>query len=454
MGAALTYLEKPRKDPHIESFCPEGAEEKFEIAVGSMQGWRRSMEDAHCFDYEDSILITGVFDGHGGKGVALFVAARLPKLLRSFKSYQEKNYSLAIHECFLALDVELRTEIGHKEVERLHNLPNVDDNEDQEEETIIMDLESLVEIFLDIQEENPNDPDYVPLFTLRNDVDIAKVLRKASKPDGEDPLHQIFEGKLVDKLKPIPGKKGTYNVPLSLVFLFIDKEVSPFGQGCTATVALIDFNENKIYCGNAGDSRTVLCRNRVNYDLSVDHKPWMADERARIKEAGGKVEGRGDNSRVQGDLNLSRAIGDLRYKTNTEISQELQIISVMPDIRVRQISSKDDYLILACDGIWDKFSNSSAVKFINDRIDYSLATAIEETFNEAICKNIESSDYTGCDNMTLMIIKFHQNYLQNLPDNVHESPLPMDPIMFGPHSNKRKPKDEDSSSHKKKSKLN
>ena len=35
----------------------------------------------------------------------------------------------------------------------------------------------------------------------------------------------------------------------------------------------------------------------------------------------------GGVTRVNGNLNLSRAIGDLRYKSNAEISPEKQIIS-------------------------------------------------------------------------------------------------------------------------------
>ena len=58
---------------------------------------------------------------------------------------------------------------------------------------------------------------------------------------------------------------------------------------------------------NAGDSRCVLCRGGVAVDLSHDHKPEDDPERQRIENAGGRVTADG---RVNGGLNLSRAIGE------------------------------------------------------------------------------------------------------------------------------------------------
>ena len=80
--------------------------------------------------------------------------------------------------------------------------------------------------------------------------------------------------------------------------------------GCTATVALITPAE--IYCCNAGDSRTVLSKGKQAIDLSKDHKPDDVDERRRIYAANGVVE----DSRVNGMLALSRALGDFEYKNN------------------------------------------------------------------------------------------------------------------------------------------
>lgn len=81
--------------------------------------------------------------------------------------------------------------------------------------------------------------------------------------------------------------------------------------GCTANVTLI--YKNTIYCANAGDSRCVLSVEGELFPLSEDHKPEDEIELKRIKDAGGEV----TNGRVNGNLNLSRALGDLEYKKNT-----------------------------------------------------------------------------------------------------------------------------------------
>ncbi len=67
--------------------------------------------------------------------------------------------------------------------------------------------------------------------------------------------------------------------------------------------------------GCSGDSRSVLCRGGEAVPLSQDHKPNMAGERARIEGAGGRV----SIGRVNGDLAVSRALGDFPFKCNKSL---------------------------------------------------------------------------------------------------------------------------------------
>lgn len=57
--------------------------------------------------------------------------------------------------------------------------------------------------------------------------------------------------------------------------------------------------------------------------------------------------------RVNGSLNLSRALGDMEYKRSRNLPPEQQMVTAMPDIKVIDLQKGDDFLILACDGIWD-----------------------------------------------------------------------------------------------------
>jgi hypothetical protein len=58
------------------------------------------------------------------------------------------------------------------------------------------------------------------------------------------------------------------------------------------------------------------------YDLSVDHKPNNITEITRIRAAGGFVNSMG---RVNGNLNLSRSLGDLKYKQLKHLPVEAQV---------------------------------------------------------------------------------------------------------------------------------
>lgn len=95
--------------------------------------------------------------------------------------------------------------------------------------------------------------------------------------------------------------------------------------GCTAVVVAV--HGSLVVCANAGDSRAVLCRGGTAVPLSEDHKPRNPLENRRITAAGGWVNKEG---RVNDNLNLSRAIGDLEYKQDFAIPPSAQIISGEP----------------------------------------------------------------------------------------------------------------------------
>jgi protein phosphatase 1G len=50
-------------------------------------------------------------------------------------------------------------------------------------------------------------------------------------------------------------------------------------------------------------------------EMSYDHKPDHEKEKNRVKNAGGFI----SDGRINGNLNLSRAMGDLEYKRNTDL---------------------------------------------------------------------------------------------------------------------------------------
>jgi protein phosphatase 1G len=434
MGASLTYLRKPQTKPHIEHVDIPG---RAKVATGSIQGWRRSMEDAHMavYDKDNDVLILGVFDGHGGKGVAQYVGNRMPSLLVSLASYKARDFGLALHEAFMAIDTEMAEEQHVRDrIQQLDFGKSPAEEEDPDASKLRVDLANLLTIFAEADSDGP--------MRIKASAKNLKKIIETSLAKNENPLPKIFEGPAVAKLRPTESLTE-YELEISDVFeALIGRDGDPAQQGCTATAAIVDFARQEIICANAGDSRTVLGRDGSPALLSVDHKPSDPAEKLRVIAAGGRVIGRADAARVEGDLNLSRALGDFRYKQNSKLPAELQMISARPDIRRRRICSKDKFLVLGCDGIWEKLPTDKAIAFIDERIkdgdgdvENNLDQTIRDTLTAAMCKNLDldsdECDFTGCDNMTLMIVRFSDNFRSQLSANVDESLTASIPTTYG-----------------------
>lgn len=74
---------------------------------------------------------------------------------------------------------------------------------------------------------------------------------------------------------------------------------------------------------NVGDSRAIASVGGRLEVLSFDHKPSNKTEVDRITAAGGWVE----LNRVNGNLALSRALGDFIFKRNEEKPPEEQVVT-------------------------------------------------------------------------------------------------------------------------------
>ncbi|KAJ1379317.1 hypothetical protein SESBI_46991 [Sesbania bispinosa] len=122
--------------------------------------------------------------------------------------------------------------------------------------------------------------------------------------------------------------------------------------GSTAVVAVVAAKE--VVVANCGDSRAVMGRGGKAVDLSSDHKPDRPDELMRIEEAGGRVIN-WNGQRVLGVLATSRSIGD-QYLRPYVISK--------PEVTVTKRTSKDEFLILASDGLWDVISSEVACQVV------------------------------------------------------------------------------------------
>eukprot|EP00250_Pteridium_aquilinum_P001456 c11646_g1_i1 orf=256-1281(+) len=170
-------------------------------------------------------------------------------------------------------------------------------------------------------------------------------------------------------------------------------------SGSTAVVALLQ--SDKIVVANAGDSRCVLGRGGKAFDLSKDHKPDLEVERDRITQAGGVIYA----GRVNGSLNLARAIGDSEFKQNKYLTPDKQIVTAWPEIQTVERTEDDEFLILACDGVWDVMTSQEVVDFIHEHIHVSssLSAVCEKLLDHCLAPTTTLGE--GCDNMTLIVVQ-------------------------------------------------
>ena len=75
--------------------------------------------------------------------------------------------------------------------------------------------------------------------------------------------------------------------------------------------------------------------------------------------------------RVNGNLNLSRAMGDLEYKTNSKLPPQEQMITANPDIKKFK-NQGIDFIIMGCDGIWEVKSNKQMVEWVKTRLQKNM----------------------------------------------------------------------------------
>jgi len=126
-------------------------------------------------------------------------------------------------------------------------------------------------------------------------------------------------------------------------------------SGSTSVMTLL--SPRHIVCANTGDSRAVLARAGTSVTLSNDHKPYLPGEKERIEAAGGQVK----FNRVNGDLAVSRALGDFVYKRCESVAAHEQAVTALPEIIVEERHADDQFIVLACDGIWDVMSSQEVV---------------------------------------------------------------------------------------------
>ncbi|KAL3766117.1 hypothetical protein ACHAW5_001424 [Stephanodiscus triporus] len=345
---------------------------KLRYAVSEMQGWRSHMEDAHVLNpnlasnSQQAMLIKdhhlfAVFDGHGGSFASKFCGKHLVSTLTAQKDWQ----------AYLTLSSE-----GYKSSDSVKGLKFL--------------KSALTSTFLELD---------TKLIEAQRKIRLDQLsqLENLVYSVGGDLAHPIF-------LKGTQEHEKIMNFDRQYPSL-LPPGINLERSGSTGVVVLI--TPSHIICANAGDSRAILSKKNKVLPLSFDHKPSNDVELTRVEKDGGFVR----NGRVDGDLAVSRSFGDFGYKfgnatesgrTSSEAKDHR--VTVHPDILVyAREPSNDEFLVLACDGIWDRLSNKQCSDLV-----HSLVYCEGETDVGLICEEMIDTalELDSRDNMTFCIVMF------------------------------------------------
>lgn len=176
-------------------------------------------------------------------------------------------------------------------------------------------------------------------------------------------------------------------------------------SGSTAVCALI--TETHLIMSNCGDSRGMMCIRLVDNNdgsiicapilTTIDHKPETPSELERIRAANGYV----FNNRLRGVLGVSRSFGDFKYKSEARLGPLEQMLSPEPDFYIKLRDYKmDEFLVLACDGVWDVYSLEEVCDYVYSQIrttSKDLKCIADELVDTCLTRG-------STDNITVIII--------------------------------------------------
>jgi len=466
-------------------------DEQLKFGLSSMQGWRVHMEDAHIAEGEVYALeadgtkiplvghaLFAVYDGHGGTFAAIYsgnnflrVLSKQSKFVQYAKMCAANNNNnnnrtakmrvleQALKQAFVETDYEIGLAIRGK------------------------------------SHADANSPYHTSAATVSAPIQVQAVHSIDSVPSDEDSENDHRNSHTTPNAKP--AMAGAAMKAASDHLSAIEDEGD---SGTTSCVVVM--TPDSIVCANAGDSRAVFARrpealssnsnnnnsssnsnsnDSINLNdstdsgngqstttvgkaipLSFDHKPDDEEEEKRVRNAGGYVTG----GRVEGDLAVSRGLGDFRFKqmsvvlNNTQLypdeeedkaataaatatfvnkptdmatddegdsadesetnnqsiplndsmlSKPLEFppgdqkVSPIPDVTTYlRNHERDEYVVVACDGIWDVMSNQQCVAEL-DEIMYAegerdLGLVSEEILDACL-------RYGSKDNMTAIVIE-------------------------------------------------
>ncbi|TFK44694.1 phosphatase 2C-like domain-containing protein [Crucibulum laeve] len=368
----------------------------FQVGVSEDKGTRRTMEDAYSFVVDfDAVRGQGffaIFDGHAGKHAAEWCGINFHEyLLSCLHSTPDSPIPDILNQTFHKVD-ETLSRISEESEGKMHSgctavtaFLRIEDADGRQSfvhpasptaDSPISATESE-EASVDSLPGNSGDSRDAVGSTDEATNELKKDKKSSSKSRIRKALRSIGGGSISGKV----ASSSTTSTPRSL-----SPSSTRKATGVTITVPPVDARR-VLYSANAGDARGVLCRAGKAVRLTYDHKGSDKQEAKRITDAGGFVM----SGRVNGVLAVTRSLGDSSMK---------EFVVGAPYTTETELCDEDEFLILACDGLWDVVNDQNAVELIRD-IDEAQAAS------QKLLKHALANHTT--DNVTVVVIRFKHN---------------------------------------------
>ncbi|KAG8944261.1 Protein phosphatase 2C 1 [Tulasnella sp. 424] len=332
----------------------------YTIGVSENMGSRRTMEDAYSF-VVDYAGIQGqgyfaVFDGHAGKHAAEWCGQHFHEtLLDKLVASPGQAVPSTIAQTFLSVDAEL-TKLSES-------------GTTQSGCTAVM-------AFLRLEDGAGGQSFAPPIATLVEQLSATSAASTSTSRSGTPSASSIS--------KKDSGKIGRFMAGFGGGSSRRAGSEEPLQGRLAAAIKPEGVFRRVLYTANVGDARAVLSRSGRAVRLTYDHKGSDKKEVRRIQEAGGFVL----NNRVNGVLAVTRSLGDSAMK---------EYVVGKPYTSTLDLTDADEFLIIACDGLWDVIEDQPAVELIKD-----CATA--QVAAEALVRH--ALDNFSHDNITVLVLKF------------------------------------------------
>lgn len=156
--------------------------------------------------------------------------------------------------------------------------------------------------------------------------------------------------------------------------------------------------DTTLYTANVGDSEILLAHAKDGklepVSLTEKHLPTNPSEKQRVEALGGYV----FSGRLFGRLAVSRALGDQDLK---QPRVEANYVSAEPYLNKRVLAAGDEFMIVACDGLWFKFSYEDGIQYVQKLRKAGLPPA-------EICQKMvaEALERGSLDNITMLLCVF------------------------------------------------